>query len=128
MMSLRVCLKIGVAILLLEFAGCQSRSEHATETSGEAHYILIAALEAWKDGKPNSLADRKPAIRFVDEDQKSGLQLVDYEFENEGAEIRPFQNVPINLMLKDPQGQLIDKAVTYQVTVEPGRSVLRSDQ
>ena len=112
---------------LLSLCGCAARTSAVADTSAHAKYVLVAALDSWRTGKVATLTSRKPAIRFVDDDQRAGLELADYEFENEAAPILPFQNVKIVLSLRNKQGQVSQKAVTYQVGVEPGLTVLRSD-
>lgn len=112
---------------LLILAGCAKQSADATEDSAHAKYVLVTALEAWKQGETNSLSTRKPAIRFADDDQRSGLELVEYEFENEANAVLPFQNVVLYLVLKNQRGETVHKTVTYQVGVEPKLTVLRSD-
>jgi hypothetical protein len=117
----------GVFAALLGFLGCAGQTLDDAAKSQHAKYILVAALDAWKAGHVESLAARTPSIRFADHDQRAGMELVDYEFENEAAQIRPFQNVRIVLSLRDKQGQTNEKTVTYQVGVEPALTVLRSD-
>lgn len=107
--------------------GCTSQSPGVTDTSAHAKYVLVTALDAWRAGKAKSLSTRTPAIRFVDDDLVTGAELVDYEFENEAIQIKPFQNVRMVLSLRDSQGQTSRKVAQYQVGIEPGLTVLRSD-
>ena len=116
-----------VGLCLLGLMGCAEQSSVEAANSQRAKYILVTALDAWKAGHPESLSTRSPAIRFADEDQKAGFQLVDYEFADESAQIKPFKNVKMVLMLKDQQGGASRKIASYQLGVEPGLTVLRSD-
>ena len=125
--SCRAVAFVSIATILAYAVGCTFNGSSIMDSSEQAEQTLVAALVAWKEGRPHSLAKRDPAIRFVDDDQRSGLQLVDYEITHEPAEIRPFQNVAIRLSLKDRQGRILEKSVTYQVGVEPKLTVLRSD-
>ena len=99
-----------------------------TEADSEhAKYILETALDMWRSGHLESLAVRKPVIRFVDDDQRAGLQLLDYTYEDEQDVIKPHQNIPVLLSVRNKQGQTFEIHATYQVGVEPNLTVLRSD-
>ena len=119
--------RVKIIVILLAILGCSTQSPNQTEDSAHAKYILVTALDAWRAGKTKSLTTRNPPIRFADDDQIAGMELVDYELEDESAPIQPFQNVSIILSLKDKGGQIIEKNVEYQVGVEPVLTVLRSD-
>ena len=116
-----------VLTILVATLGCSPKSPHQTEDSARAKYILVTALDAWREGKTKSLAARNPPIRFADDEQIAGMELVDYEFEDESAPIQPFQNVTVILSLKDKQGQTTQKNARYQIGVDPVLTVLRSD-
>jgi hypothetical protein len=92
-----------------------------------AWQVLVDALDAWKDGKANSLAKHDPPIRFVDDDWAAGWQLADYEFDTPDVSIRPFADVQVNLTLQNRQGKTIEKTAAYQIALTPALSVLRSD-
>ena len=114
-------------VILSVILGCSTQSPNQTEDSARAKYILITALDAWRAGKTKSLTIRNPPIRFADDDQIAGMELVDYELEDESAPIQPFQNVTVILSLKDKHGETIQKDVKYQVGVAHSLTVLRSD-
>ncbi len=116
-----------VLAIFLAVVGCSTKSPKQAEDSARAKYVLITALDAWRAGKTKSLATRNPPIRFADDDQIAGTELIDYEFEDEAAPIQPFQNVTVILSLKDKQGQTTQKNAKYQVGVDPRLTVLRSD-
>jgi hypothetical protein len=120
-------LRVGIVASLLSVCGCGARSPATAENSEYAKYTLVAALGAWQSGKVDSLLTRTPAIRFVDDEQSAGMELIDYEFENEAAKILPFQNVAVALSLRDTQGRTYRKLAHYQVGVKPSLTVLRSD-
>ncbi len=119
--------RILVLAILLAILGCSTQSADQFEDSARAKYILVTALDAWRAGKTKSLTTRNPPIRFADDDQIAGTELVDYEFEDESAPIQPFQNVTVILSLKDKQGQTTQKNARYQIGVDPVLTVLRSD-
>lgn len=119
--------RVEVLAIFLAVVGCSTQSPNQVEDSAHAKYILVTALDAWRAGKTKSLTTRNPPIRFVDDDQIAGTELVDYEFEDEAASIQPFQNVTVILSLKDKHGRTTRKNAKYQVGVDPVLTVLRSD-
>ena len=124
---MRTFFQSGLLAVSVSSFGCATRTPTAVEDSARAKYILVAALEAWKDGQVKSLSSRTPPIRFADDDQRAGLILVDYGFKNEEAGIKPFQDVPIVLLLRNRDGRTLTKTAAYQVAVDPVLTVLRSD-
>jgi hypothetical protein len=64
---------------------------------------------------------------LVDDDLSAGCRLSAYRFTDPTAAIRAFVGVPVTLTLLDPSGQSIERAASYQVTLEPTPSVLRGD-
>ncbi len=120
--------RVTILFILLAILGCSTQSPNQIEDSARAKYILVTALDAWRAGKTKSLITRNPPIRFVDDDQIAGRELVDYELKDESAPIQPFTNVVVILSLRDDGGQIILKNVEYQVGVDPVLTVLRSDR
>lgn len=115
-------------ILLVGLAGCQWMwLDEGDSDSDSAAEVLTAALDAWKAGNVKSLTQREPPIRFADDDCAAGMQLVEYELEDEAPAIHPFQNVRIALQLKNKQGKLTNVIASYQVATEPALTVLRSN-
>jgi hypothetical protein len=92
-----------------------------------AKQTLVAALDAWKAGQVRSLGSQVPPIRFADDDQRAGSQLVEYDFSEPDQPIRPFHDVKIAITLRNARGMLTSKLVCYQVGVDPDLTVLRSD-
>ncbi len=105
-------------------AGCSSSVSQGYSPQ-QAKETLVTALEAWKSGDTKSLSERNPPIRFSDDDQIAGAQMIEYQLEL--RTILPFQNVKVELVLRDNQGQTLRKTAVYQVGLKPGRTVLRSD-
>lgn len=121
---------IHLAILLLPFLaiGCsRSADDEVTQDELQAGELLVSALDAWKQGQAATLAQRSPPIRFVDEDWSEGAVLADYEIEALEAGVRPFEDVPVRLVLRDGGGNTTERMVSYQVTLEPALAILRSD-
>jgi hypothetical protein len=96
--------------------------------SEAAQLTLVAALDAWKDGKAEALTRRQPPIRFVDDDLSSGYHLVSYRLSRPDAPVRPFQSVAVELRVRGRQGKIVERAVGYQVALQPRLAVIRSDQ
>jgi hypothetical protein len=119
-----------VLVMLFAAAGCGRPAEPTVEVrhdSEQARSALVAALDAWKKGEAKALAKRVPPIRFLDDDLAAGCRLSDYELMEPDAPIRPHENVPVILSLRDPRGKSVRRETSYQVSTDPGLAVLRSD-
>jgi hypothetical protein len=115
---------------LIIAAGCSGGAEPAVESrydSEQARTTLITALDAWKKGEARGLAQRKPPIRFVDDDFVAGMKLSDYEIDEPDAPTGPHQDVHVILALRDARGKAVQREARYQVLIEPALAVLRSD-
>ena len=119
---------IGVGLIVSTSVGCgTSFSLSADEDSRRARKTLIEALDAWKSGQVRSLAKKMPPIRFVDDDQLAGLELLDYALDDDGIRVLPFQNIKVCMTVRDRRGQSAIRIAFYQVVLEPRLAVLRSD-
>lgn len=126
-MRTRTLLPLLAAVILL--AGCRrgpSLADLKDYDRRAARELLVAALDAWKQGKVADLSRRTPPVRFVDEDHAAGAVLVAYELADD-ADVRPFVTVPVKLSLRDRRGQTRQVEAGYQVTLEPRLAVLRAD-
>lgn len=115
-----------VLILALVASGCRSGAV-TDEDPERARLVLIAALDAWKSGSPQSLNTQVPPIRLQDDDLMAGWQLVSYELMQPKSLILPFNDVQVQLELRDLNGKSIRKTVSYQVGLAPFLTVQRSD-
>jgi hypothetical protein len=114
--------------LALAAAGCpRNPFPIGNYDDAQARQTLIAALEAWKQKQVAALATREPPIRFVDEDYSGGSVLLEYELLAADQPIRPYDNVPVRVTLREPQGTVITTDVAYQITLEPKLAVLRGE-
>jgi hypothetical protein len=115
-----------VAVLVV--AGCTEKALPRAEgyDSSAAREALVTSLDAWKTKDVRSLAARKPPIRFVDDDEKAGLRLSTYVIDDSAPE-GPFSGFGVTLSLRNVAGELVVRSAQYQVSLEPGISVLRSD-
>ena len=120
--------RIGVVLSLVLATGCAPQTPESTaEESDTAMETLTTALDAWKLGAVDGLARRDPAIRFDDDDCLAGWHLTGYELETPDIAIQPYENVRVNLTLRDPRGNAVERMVGYQVSLTPVPSVLRSE-
>jgi hypothetical protein len=115
---------LAIAVLM---TGCTAADDERGAESDRAHEILVSALDAWQQGAATELAKQDPPIRFVDDDLVAGYQLTGYAIDEPEAAIEPFDNVLVNLNLRDRQGKTCEKTVAYQVSLSPGLAVLRSE-
>ncbi len=118
--------------MLSILAGCSGSGPTATDSSTEldpeaARAALVASLDAWKQGQAVALANREPPIRFDDEDESSGLLLVDYKFLAPDAPIQANQDVPVRLTLRNSVGGKVERTTSYQIAPGPPIAVLRGD-
>lgn len=127
-MPLKHLLRSAVILALGLIAGCSAAiGDGTSEGPTLALDTLTAALDAWLQGEVATLSERSPAIRFEDDDCIAGWQLAAYELEFDDAHIEPYQNVRVNLTLKDKWGRAIERQVGYQVSLAPRLAVLRSE-
>lgn len=129
------CRLLSLMVLFLTL-GCQKSSTPAVQVQGGgqkqdgavAVEKLKLSLDAWKEFRLEGLRELQPPIRFVDEDQVSGMELQDYALPEGLNSIAPFQNVPVRLTLKNPEGSTKAITANYQVSLAPHVAVLRSEQ
>jgi hypothetical protein len=117
-----------VSAALLLTTGCSRDLLPVGHDPAPAREALVAALEAWKAGQAGKLKTGNPPLRFVDDDWVEGKVLVGYELANPKAQFLPFENLPVELELRDRSGRTFRKSALYQVTLQPHRAVLRADQ
>lgn len=113
------------SLLLL---GCSPKLPVANDSEKkEAREALIAALDAWQQGKLAALASQTPPLSFRDDDVVAGNALVSYELDP-AIEIKPQTDVQVNLILRDAQGKTQHRSATYQISLKPTPVVIRNDQ
>jgi hypothetical protein len=118
-------------VVLIVAAGCSQGTKPVVEShhdSEQARTALVAALDAWRQGKAKTLVQRQPPIRFVDDDFLMGFHLSDYALEEPDATIDLHKDVPVILVLRDSKGKTVRREARYQVATEPRLAVLRSDR
>lgn len=128
-------IRFGICAILL-ILGCTgsgltdsslARTTDASAKPDAFKEALATSLEAWQAGKVRELRNRQPPIRFVDDDVVSGQQLLEYTIQTASRKTVPFQQFQVELKLKDRQGRAGTSLATYQVSLSPRISVLRSD-
>lgn len=55
------------------------------------------------------------------------MRLRRLEIQTPARPVKPFQNISVNLTLQQGSMPSISRAAQYQISLEPGRAVLRSD-
>lgn len=80
-------------------------------------------LEAWKKGDKS--ADLAPNIIGNDADWEAGQKLTDFEFLPNEMDGGSNLHIPVQLTLKDAQGQESKREVTYIVGTSPKVTVFR---
>lgn len=105
--------------------GCAGSPPSSEYNSQVAHETLVAALDAWKQGRANQLAKRQPPIRLADDDLRSGCRLLDYTVSR--SDFGAFENVSVTLKLLAANGKPSERIATYQVALSPSFAVMRSD-
>jgi hypothetical protein len=121
----RVPLRLILCSLLIA-GGCSGASTSGDFDSQAARETLVETLDAWKEGRVAELSQADRPIHFVDDDQRQGARLVSYEIPSTRDSIRPFHDAAVSLALEGRNGKMRQKQVAYQVSLTPGRTVLRS--
>jgi prepilin-type N-terminal cleavage/methylation domain-containing protein len=99
------------------------------DAADHAAYVKIVkrALESWKKGqRPRTLRESSPAISVLDRDWEARYRLVKYQIGDCTAENECIR-CSVRLSLRDPQGRLSTKGVTYRVRTSPGLAVAREE-
>jgi hypothetical protein len=93
----------------------------------QARATLAMALDAWRDGRTiDDVTNGRPPIVVADPSWKAGYKLSRYQVA-EGARAAGFDlKIPVELWLQDPKGKVVQEKVTYTVSIEPSRTVIRS--
>jgi len=110
-------------------SGCRV-SVTSTQTPEEdraAGELLITVLDSWKAGKTASLRRQTPPIRFTDDDLRAGFRLDSYELVDPKVPVKPFQSTEVKLVLVRGNGPKLERVASYQVSLKPELTVLRSD-
>lgn len=115
-------------IVMIVTSGCGRATQPPTaQQSEQARELLVTVLDAWKQGKIPELSDRKPPIRFADDDVVEGWQLISYSLEESSTPTTAVNDVRVILDLRNSQGQATSKVATYQVSLAPNLAVMRAD-
>lgn len=114
-------------VVIIACVGCSAKPTKPPYESTQALATLRTTLDAWRDGHLDALAERQPPIRFEDDDQRSGQTLVAYNLLPSDQPAQAFEDISVNMTLRDGDGATHEKTVVYQVTLEPSLAVLRND-
>jgi hypothetical protein len=107
-------------------SGCSGGTRSDPVEPDRAREALRSALESWKRGEPiESLKSASPPIVAQDFDWMAGHRLVAYEVSGDGKDDDANLRIPVNLTLRNPQGQEVKKSVSYVVGTSPSLTVFR---
>jgi hypothetical protein len=113
--------------LVVGLVGCGGGAYQSAPVNAEkARETLKTAMESWKSGEPAELMqDQSPSIVVQDFDWLSGAKLVSYEILGDEKEVNANLVAKVKLNLKDKQGAVTEKTVTYLVGTAPTLTVFR---
>jgi hypothetical protein len=89
--------------------------------------LVVAALNAWKEGRTADLTVGGRPLRFEDEDARAGLALVSYQVREPPAGWTEAVGLAVTLSLRDAKGRRILRHAEYLVTPRPDPVVRRED-
>ncbi|GIW85891.1 MAG: hypothetical protein KatS3mg108_0215 [Isosphaeraceae bacterium] len=122
----RAVLVGGLGIVVWVVAGCGGPPRAAPVEPELARRALRVALDGWKSGaKPADLKSATPPMTVQDLDWLSGLALVEYEVVGPGRDDDANLRIPVDLVLRDPEGRELRKRVSYVVGTSPSVTVFR---
>jgi len=117
-----VAVAAGLVIL-----GCGRQTPPQPADPARAREALKAALDAWQKGEPaEALHDRRPPVRVIDPEWRSGRRLVGYRLQDDqplGGDLR----CQLLLSLKDANGKAVQKKAVYSVGTSPALTVVREE-
>lgn len=114
-------------VLLVAVLGCTKGPQRADPVDPEtARNTLRVVLESWKKGeRPAALQQRTPPVVVQDMDWETGHQLIDYQIKGPDAAEDANLLCPVTLTLRSPEGEVLNKDVTYIVGTSPRLTVFR---
>lgn len=93
-----------------------------------ARQVLIVALDAWKSKSADGLALREPPIRFADDDQAAGTELLEFEIAERKVDENVSTPIDVDLVLHLAPEQTQRKTVRYVIELEPYPRISRARQ
>ena len=87
---------------------------------------MRAALESWKKGDAvDALQSANPAIYVIDTEWQGGSKLVEYQISSNGEEKDAHLYCPVQLTVRDQNGRIGKRDVTYIISTAPKLTVSR---
>jgi hypothetical protein len=113
-----------VCVVLAGLLGCGSGAVNNREVASAVD-VLKTGLDAWKDGKTAaSLESGANPIQFRDADWQAGAKLLEYRIFKAGGEDEGETVCAVHLKV-EVRGKVVDRNLSYRVTLTPKRTVSR---
>ncbi|WP_437202365.1 hypothetical protein [Planctomicrobium sp. SH664] len=107
--------------------GCRNENPVSEAYHQHARELLLRCLDAWRNRDTRSLTSGTDRVRFVDDDLRSGWNLLAYQLVNPDQKLRPFEGIPVTLELEDKAKKKRTVVAYYQISLTPRLTVLRAD-
>jgi hypothetical protein len=112
-------------VLGAALAGCGQSLPPAADAD-QARAALRVALDAWQQGgKAQTLLERSPPIRVVDDDWDKGWSLKSYKIAKD-KQLGQQRRVSAHLSLRGTDGKTMDKNVNYDIDTAPAIVIVRT--
>lgn len=110
----------------LVLSGCGGSGSPYPVESSKARETLQAVLQSWQDGdSPESWAEKSPEVIVQDMDWKTGSKLNSFEIIGTGEAVDANLVCDVKLNLVTPEGEAVDRTVTYLIGTDPVLTVFR---
>lgn len=113
-------------VFLVSLAGCGGSGSPHPVDADEARSTLQSVLQSWQDGDtPESWSQRSPEVVVQDLEWQSGSKLESFEILGEGNPQDANLHCDVKLNLVTPEGEQVERTVTYLVGTSPTLTVFR---
>ncbi len=119
-----IVLALATLLICGKLAGC-SRPKPIQVDGEQAREALKTTLDAWKNKQSQESVRSDSNITVQDLDWEKGWRLISYQIKGNGKEQDAQLRCPVELVLQDPKGTEVRKAVHYLITTSPQVTVFR---